>query len=578
MLLLTAVVGVLVLALVAGLVLFGGDGTRGPAVGGKREAKADIRLLAPYRLALVDLVTSPGLRYKDALPGGLMKREVTVTSAGSRFGSTGFGREELDREFLSVGGKTFTRWRLDPAAKVGEKKPSRWDAGTGQDNGLTDELTEHRPAPPELAASLLQALADLEAAPSGDGYASQRRDVGGVPAQALETSAGRMVITAHEPYRLLRLEPPAAAASGATPSGGRTAADSVARTVAHTVTADGGAMTAGEGLFDGKDTQALDLEPVGPEKAPAMYETLEKQTKELSQAEDSGISLSLQGGGSVRCSSGGCTATGSFSGQITANAKSRLTGGQVTAVMTSSFTIDGRSGGSCTSPPATFPVTGSGVSGSLTCSSPAAGATFASVETQKKAEARARSRANGGRPVQYTIPLQANSAINARALATVEVKRLVEKVGKERKGVEPCSAPHASSSRFLAPEASSRGGVQQMRTDTGLQTERTAARKKDPLNFGSGYTGRLDRFEIGSTSDFEIHVYKNGKEIGVFGSTGWFSKHGKSADVTVPRETYNLLKGLAVSQMRADGRIGPKGTGNLKGDNWKRPRITGGCR
>lgn len=567
-LILTGVVGFLVLALVAGAVLLGGGDPRRSAADGKREAKADPRLLAPYRLALADLVTVPGLRYKDDSPGGLMEREVTVTSAGSRFGSTGFGREELDREFLSVGGKTFVRWRLDPAAKNGEKKPSRWDAGAGRDEGITDELAEHRPAPPELAASLLQALADLETDPGSDGYASQRRDVDGVPAQALETAAGRLVITAHEPFRLLRLEPPADSASGG-------ARASAVRAVWHVVTA--GARAEGDGPFDGKDTSALDLEPVTPEEAPAMYDTLEKQTKALSQAGDSGISLSLRGDGSVSCSSGGCTARGNFSGQITADARSRLTGGQVTAVMTSSFTIDGRSGGSCTSPAATFPVSGSGVSGSLSCSNPGAGGTFASVEGQKKAEARARSRANGGRPVQYTIPLRANSLITARALATVEVKRLVQKVGKERKGAGPCSATRDFRSGFLAPDASPRGEVQQSRTDVVPHVDRTAAGKKDPLNFGSNYTGRLDRFEIGGTTDFEIHVYKNGKEIGIFGSDGWFAKHGKSADVKVPRETYNLLKGLAVGEMRREGRIGPKGTENIKGDSWKRDRITGGC-
>lgn len=305
MLILTAVVGVLVLALVAGVMLLGGSDPRRSAADGKREAKADPRLLAPYRLALADLVTVPGLRYKDDSPGGLMEREVTVTSAGSRFGSSGFGREELDREFLSVGGKTFVRWRLDPAAKNGEKKPSR-------------------------------------------------------------------------------------------------------------------------------------------------------------------------------------------------------------------------------------------------C-------------------------------VQYTIPLRANSLITARALATVEVERLVEKAGKERKGAGPCSATRDFRSGFLAPDASPRGEVQQSRTDVVPHVDRTAAGKKDPLNFGSNYTGRLDRFEIGGTTDFEIHVYKNGKEIGIFGSDGWFAKHGKSADVKVPRETYNLLKGLAVGEMRREGRIGPKGTENIKGDSWKRDRITGGC-
>jgi hypothetical protein len=100
---------------------------------------------------------------------------------------------------------------------------------------------------------------------------------------------------------------------------------------------------------------------------------------------------------------------------------------------------------------------------------------------------------------------------------------------------------------------------------------------KDPLSFGSNYTGRVDRFDIGGTPDFEIHVCHRGKEIGIFGSDGWFSKHGKSADVVVPNDVYHNLKGLAVGELRRDGRIGPKGAENIKGDNWKRPRITGGC-
>ncbi|MFE3559405.1 ricin-type beta-trefoil lectin domain protein [Streptomyces sp. NPDC059193] len=99
---------------------------------------------------------------------------------------------------------------------------------------------------------------------------------------------------------------------------------------------------------------------------------------------------------------------------------------------------------------------------------------------------------------------------------------------------------------------------------------------KDPLNFGSNYTGRVDRFDIGGTTDFEVHVYHKGKEVGIFGSDGWFSKHGKSADVDVPQDVYNNLKGLAVGELRRDGRIGDKGSENVKGDNWKRPRITGG--
>lgn len=428
--------GVIVLTLLAGLLFLGGEDSEGPAADGKESAKADPRTLQPYYLAVAGLAFAPGLRYKDDLPGGIMKRQVTVTAAGSRFGNSGFGREELDQEILSVGGKTFTRWRVDPTAKEGAKKPSVWNAGAGPASGLTDELTKHRPSPQELADQFLQALAELEDKPPAGGYSSRSRTVDGTEAQALDTPAGQLIITRKEPYRVLRLEPP----SGFVPGPARSrSADPASYRTARTAADDG---SQSEGPFDGADTLALDLEPVTEADAPAMYGTLEKQTKELGKAGDSGISLSLNGAGTVSCSSGGCTATANFSGQITSDAKSRLVGGQVTAVMTSTFSIDGQPGGSCTSAARTFPVSGSSVSGSITCSNPGAGATFASIESRKKAEAQARSRANGGRPVQYSIPLRANSLINARAMATVEVKKLVERVQQER-DVAKCATPHS---------------------------------------------------------------------------------------------------------------------------------------
>ncbi|MER5278928.1 Hint domain-containing protein [Streptomyces sp. NPDC002809] len=430
---LSAGAGVLVLALLA-WIFFLGDDSEGPLADGKESAKADPRTLQPYRLALAGLAFAPGLRYKDESPGGMMKREATVTSSGSRFGSSGFGRKELDREFLSVGGKTFTRWRTDPAAKNGARKPGLWDAGETLDSGLSDELTKHRPSTPELANQFFEALAELEENPPTGGYSSGSRTVGSTEAQALDTSAGQLVITRKAPFRVLRLEPPSGFVPGAAPS--RSTGSASYTTVRAAADLDD------TGPFDGADTLALDVEPVGEANAPAMYDTFAKQTKELGKAGDSGISLSLNGSGTVRCSSGGCTAASSFSGQVAGDAKSRLVGGQVTAVMTSTFSIDGQSGGSCTSPPGTFSLSGSSVSGSLTCSNPGAGATFASVESRKKAEARARSRASGGRAVQYSIPLRANSLISARALATVEVKKLVAQVGKERKR-PPCSTSHS---------------------------------------------------------------------------------------------------------------------------------------
>jgi RHS repeat-associated protein len=99
---------------------------------------------------------------------------------------------------------------------------------------------------------------------------------------------------------------------------------------------------------------------------------------------------------------------------------------------------------------------------------------------------------------------------------------------------------------------------------------------KDPLNLSGGYTGRMDVFNMGHGTDFEIHVYdKSGAEVGIFGSEGWINKHGITSDVEMPDGVESRLKGMAVDQMRKDGRLKPKGTEDISGDKWKRPRKTG---
>jgi hypothetical protein len=100
---------------------------------------------------------------------------------------------------------------------------------------------------------------------------------------------------------------------------------------------------------------------------------------------------------------------------------------------------------------------------------------------------------------------------------------------------------------------------------------------QDDIGLGEGYTGRMDTFPMGQGADFEIHVYHRGNEVGVFGSNGWFAKHGLSADVSVPETVENRLKGKAIEFMRKTGRIGAKGTSDISGDKWKRPRLGGGC-
>ncbi|MFD2909188.1 hypothetical protein ACFSX9_10625 [Flavobacterium ardleyense] len=82
---------------------------------------------------------------------------------------------------------------------------------------------------------------------------------------------------------------------------------------------------------------------------------------------------------------------------------------------------------------------------------------------------------------------------------------------------------------------------------------------------------------MGSGVDFEIHVVnKAGVEVGIFGSDGFMNKHRLSGDdVNVPDSVNQRLKGIAIDEMRKAGRISSKGEDNIKGDNWKRPRLKG---
>lgn len=416
-LLLFGAAGVAAAGLVAGLLVWhGGPGSKEPV------AKRDLK---PFRHAVAALADAPGLRYEDSAADPV-KRDITVTPSGSRFGAVEAGGSGLAREILHIGGRTFTRAKDSVSAA--------WAAADESDS-VTRETVGHMPAPADLATALSKALDRLEGTPAPSGSA-QPPTVDGTPALAVDTSAGRLLVTEQKPHRVLRLESYGPSGSGGA-SGGSAEAASFRLT---SVTAEGDSEDEDppeipevtDGPLADSDSAGLDLAPVAEDAVDPMYDTLEKQTEELKNATDSGINLTLSSGGTVKCGSGGCTAKNSFSGHITTSAKSRLISGKVTAVMTASFSIDGRSAGRCTSPQSSFAVSGTSVSGSLSCSDPGAGPTFSSVETQKKNEARARSRASGGRLVQYRIPYRADTLINAYALAKTEVKKLVDKVREER--------------------------------------------------------------------------------------------------------------------------------------------------
>lgn len=423
--LLLAGVGALVLALVAG-VLTWVNSSAGAAPSAAR------RDLGPFEEAVEDLDKALGLRYRDTAIAGITRRDITVTASGSQFGATSSGIERHDRDVLRIGQKDFTRWKADPVAGqgpgAGTKKPGAWTVGFYGDSGILDEILDRRPSPSILAAQLSHALRELAGRPAPVPTAGQHAlTVNGMPALGVDTSAGRLLVTRNKPHRVLRLEPyDLSETLGKWRDGKRP-------TEVPRVTT---------GPLADHGSEGMDLTPVVGDAVEVMYDTLLAYAEQLKDASDEGIDFTLDGSGGLNCGSGGCTAHQKFTGNVTAGAKGRITDGKVTAVMSATFTVGGQPAGRCTSGRGTFPLSGNSVSGTLTCTSPGAGAVYTSVAAKYRADALAQSRAGGGRTIRYSIPLRASTLIDARALAAVEVRQLVDRVRGERDAAD-CARPHS---------------------------------------------------------------------------------------------------------------------------------------
>ncbi|WP_327170164.1 polymorphic toxin-type HINT domain-containing protein [Streptomyces sp. NBC_01336] len=442
----------LVLALIGGLLSLTSSSSD------SKETQAAHRDLRPFREAVDDLAAAPGLRYKDTSSFGITENEINVTASGSQFGSTSSGRgNDHGRDVLRIGGKKFMRWQHDPAPKEDVKEgakapPSEWVVGLDDGSELVDEALARTVAPPKLAAVLDKALTELEKSPPAKGSAlsnssGQRpSNVNGTPALGVDTSAGRLLVTKAAPHRVLRLEA-YDLREGISDMREQIEKGEVPEARPRVTT---GPLASGDG-------EGMDLTPILADAADKMFDTLVEYADQLKDATDRGIYFTLDGAGEMDCSSSGCTATQNFTGSVSSIArKERVTKGEVTAVMSATFSINGKPAGQCTSPQRTFPVRGNNVSGTLKCSNPGAGPLYASVAARVQAQAQAdadRCRCK----VRLTYPLRANTLIDARALAKVEARKLADHARRERDAAT-CAKPHSfpSGTRVLLADGATR--------------------------------------------------------------------------------------------------------------------------
>jgi hypothetical protein len=87
------------------------------------------------------------------------------------------------------------------------------------------------------------------------------------------------------------------------------------------------------------------------------------------------------------------------------------------------------------------------------------------------------------------------------------------------------------------------------------------------FSLGSGYTVRMDTYNYGGSSSFEMHIHgPSGEELGVFGPDGWIAKHGlPDAGPDLPQSVRNAIRGRAISQLRAMNVIPPIGRSDIRG-------------
>ncbi|MFE3940280.1 hypothetical protein ACFXPV_00115 [Streptomyces sp. NPDC059118] len=491
-LLLLGGVGVLVLALVAGTLLTV-SGTVGSG-DGKAVAK---RNLQPFRQAVEELGAAQGLTYQDTSAFGVTENRITATAGGSKYGTTSSGGKRLEQGLLNVDGKTFMRWSQDPAPPPGAEsgKPGKWMADHADKDSLVQEALRRTLPPPQLAEVLTQALDALEKAPPVAERPDEKpRSVHGEPALALDTSAGRLLVTRQKPHRVLRLEP-----YDFHEFAERLKEGEAPETIPEVTR---GPLTVGS-------PEGMDIAPVLGNAVDAMFDTLLDHTKQLKNAGDRGIDFTIDGSGDMNCSASGCSVTQKFTGEVTSKARDeRVSKGQVSAVLTATFSIGGQSAGKCTSPRSTFRLTGTNAAGTLRCSDPGAGSVYSSVAARYKARAEAQSRASGGRVVHYSIPLRASTLVEASALAAVEVKALVDGVQGERtvgNCVKPRSFPSGTPALLTdgtaRPIEDIRTGDQVTATDpgSGLTTARPVTNTittDDDKNFTRLTVGGLHTYYV----------------------------------------------------------------------------------
>lgn len=336
---------------------------------------------AGFDRALTDLTSAPGLRYvTTSRDQPTTKWDVTVTTSGDVVGTVNQGGQ--DTSVIRVDGTTYFDPPDDPAKPASKGK---WQTGITE---FDDEMAGFT-APKDLA-TILEKAVNAAFDRSADTSAGS---VDGTPAIKVETDDGTFYISESEPHRVLRWIP-SDLATGDT-----------------------------LGMFS-----SIDFFLIANDRVNAMYTTLRDNVGKLGGAVDASLQLNAAGEGNVSCSNAGCSITQAFTGTVSGGVRGGRS--QAVATISATFTVEDKFAGTCTAS-GTYPFTANTFSGSLSCTSPAAGGVFASIRAGQEADADRRAQAER-RTISFQTRFAANYDLYAEAVSQAEVTRLLDQIEKNR--------------------------------------------------------------------------------------------------------------------------------------------------
>ncbi|MFE7527516.1 serine/threonine protein kinase [Kitasatospora sp. NPDC057542] len=359
-----AVAGAVVLALLAALtvvlVLPDGDGP-------KQEVSE------PFTQALAALARTPGVRYQDhdQYTGYY---DVTVTATAERYGTVGESADFSDKvaqDLVTVAGRDYLSYRNDAQLKG-------WIYDPGNDEKNMGPMLATYATPAKLAATLSTALDQQPRFPVVGDQAAAAVTVAGQPAWRADTVQGYLYVTKNAPYRVLRWEPPnpVTAMAGLKAMAKDPSSRQPRSLEAHTPLTN---------------SLGIDLTPVTD--ATGLYGKVVQYTKELATATTGGSVQILQqndGASNVVCSHTGCLVNVAFSGPVyNASSAAYLLDKVYIELTVGSITTGGREAGGCRSGLQPYQLTGTSLSGKLTCNNPAGGPLFDQASAENQADANA---------------------------------------------------------------------------------------------------------------------------------------------------------------------------------------------